>query len=86
MKELYGSSVCSKWEDIGLLLGIESGTLDIIKSEQRENSKDCLREMLKVWNKGIDPPPTWSAIIEAVEKVEDIDIASKLKSKYLHCE
>ena len=80
LRELL-SKVSAKWEDIGLLLDLETGRLDTIRSDHHD-SQVCFREMLKLWLKQVDPPPTWSAIIEAIEVFEYESLAEELKKKY----
>ena len=80
LRELL-SKVSAKWEDIGLLLDLEMGRLDTIKSDHYD-SKVCFREMLKLWLKQVDPPPTWTAIIEAIEVCEYESLAEELRKKY----
>ena len=79
LKELL-NKVSAKWENIGLLLDLEIGQLDAIKSGHRD-PHECFREMLKLWLKQVDPLPTWSAIIEAIE-VEYKSLAEELSRKY----
>lgn len=80
LKELC--STASQWENIGIYLGMDSSNLDIIKATEKSNSLNCLREMLKVWIRRIDPPPSWSAIAEAIELVGDESLANQLRTKY----
>ena len=80
LKELC-SKVSADWEDIGLLLKIEGGLLSAIKSDHQQSQK-CFREMLKLWLKQVDPCPTWSAIIEAIEVLEYKSLAKRLRKKY----
>ena len=80
LKELL-SKVSDKWENIGLLLDLETGQLDAIKSGHRD-PHDCFREMLKLWLNRDDPPPTWSAIIEAIHTLQHGLLAKDLKKKY----
>ena len=75
------SKVSADWEDIGLALDLESGQLSAIKSDHQE-CKKCFREMLKLWLKQVDPPPTWSAIIDAIEICEYESLAEELRKKY----
>ena len=82
LKELY-TKAAGKWEDIGILLGIEPGRLDAIKTAENHTAQSCLREMLKIWLKRISPPPSWSAIAEAVELLGDQNLADYLRTKYL---
>lgn len=72
--------LASDWEDIGIYLQIDDGTLSNIKGEQ-QHMRGRLREMLRTWLKQVDPPPTWIAMIEAVELINP-SIAEKLRSKY----
>ena len=67
-KELY--TVAASWKSIGTLLGIPGHILDNIKSSE-ERVDERLREMLSEWLKQIDPPPTWTALAEAVEVIDE---------------
>ena len=81
MEEL--ANVRPKWYDIGLGLGLDVGTLDGIKTDQR-NISDCLREALKTWLKTYLPPPTWSKVVEALgtKTVNEMRLAAYLEQKY----
>ena len=80
LREL-SSEVSADWEDIGIGLELKQGDLSAIKSDHQE-CKKCFREMLKLWLKQVDPPPTWSAIIEAIEVFEYESLAEELRKKY----
>ena len=80
-KELY-SMVSDKWEDIGILLGIEPGILVAIKTAENQVPQSCLREMLKIWLKRVPPPPSWSAIADAIDLLGDQNLAEHLRTKY----
>ena len=80
LKELYNRA-SDKWEDIGILLSIETGRLDAIKTAENNKPQNCLREMLKIWLTRVSPPPSWAAIAEAVE-VLDQSLADQLRTKY----
>ena len=75
--------VAAKWEEIGISLQLESGLLEIIKKDNPNDCRACLREMLKEWMKQIDPPPSWSAIIKAVKDCGYRPLARTLRNKYL---
>ena len=66
-----------QWQNIGTLLDIPDGKLDIIKYNE-QGVENHLREMVKLWLKQIDPPPTWSGLAEAVEAFNP-SIAEKLR-------
>ena len=73
--------VSADWEDIGVGLELEQGQLSAINRDHCDSNK-CFREMLKLWLKQVDPPPTWSAIIEAIEVLGHKPLAKDLKKKY----
>ena len=79
--ELYHSA-SDKWEDIGIQLGIDDRKLTQIKSSYSNDTKSCLREMLRLWIARVDPPPSWSAMIDALMTLGDEELASKLKCRY----
>ena len=81
LKELY-NKVTSKWENIGILLDIDDGHLSKIKADNRGDSGDCLREMLRIWLKKVDPPPSWNDIIEALECLEEEKLSQEIKGRY----
>ena len=80
-KELY-STVANEWEDIGIQLDIEEGRLKRIKMDNAGDSKACLREMLRVWLSRVAPPPSWSAMADALDTLGHQDIATHLRSSY----
>lgn len=56
------------WKTIGCLLGVERHVLDGINRDE-EGVRDCLQAMLSEWLKQVDPRPTWTDIVDAVEEV-----------------
>ena len=59
--------VCSRWMNIGIMLSLDHGCLTAIKTRCRGVPDDCLREMLNEWLQQVNPPPTKSALVSAVE-------------------
>ena len=81
LRELL-SKVSADWENIGLILDLNEGELRNIRSDHDE-SEQCFREMLKLWLNQIEPPPTWSAIIEAIDAYPRYkSLAEELRKKY----
>ena len=76
--------VDSKWENIGIFLEVDPHRLESIKTTEHHDTQNCLREMLKIWLKKINPPPSWSAIINVLECLGEEQLAHDLRSKYLH--
>lgn len=77
------SRVSDDWEDIGLLLELQQGALDEIRRNSSGRAKKCFREMIKLWLRQCDPPPTWSAIIDAIDELDYESFAQELQHKYL---
>ena len=59
--------VHAKWVDMGLELGLKIHTLEGIRPKCSSDPCQCLREVLKEWLRGVDPLPTWHAIIQALK-------------------
>ena len=81
LRELRGK-VANEWEDLGILLGINDGQLKQINLDKAGDSKACLREMLRVWLSLVAPPPSWSAMADALDTLGHEDIAIHLRSTY----
>ena len=58
------------WKNIGVLLGIKEHILTNIK-EDEASVRDRLRVMISEWLKQVDPPPTWAALADAVELLDE---------------
>ena len=80
MTALY-CTVAHKWKAIGVYLEISD--LDTIETKHHGDSHLCLLEMLDTWLKRVDPPPTWSAVIEAVEFLGEVQLGKELREKYV---
>jgi hypothetical protein len=61
-------ALAAEWKTIGTLLGLQPHTLARVKADE-DGVRNCLQEMLSEWLKQVDPPPTWAALVEAVEAV-----------------
>ena len=81
MDALY-HTVADKWEHIGIYLHLPMATLKIIATQHPRDPQRCLIEMLEVWLKRVNPPPTWSAIIKTVEFLGEMQLAKELREKY----
>ena len=80
IKELL-TKASDKWENIGILLGVEPGRLDAIKAAENL-PQNCLREMLKIWLNRVSPPPSWTAIAETIDLLGDQKLADHIRTKY----
>ena len=59
--------VRTKWYNLGLELGQQVSTLDSIAAKYSSDPSQCFREVLLEWLKGVDPPPTWHAMVNALK-------------------
>ena len=77
MRELI--KVDSKWQNIGIFLEVDPHRLESIKTAEHHDTQNCLREMLQIWLKKINPSPSWSAITDALEYLGEEQLAHDLR-------
>ena len=82
MNALY-HTMANRWEHIGIYLLLPMTILRAIAAEHQRDPQTCLIRMLEVWLQVVHPPPTWSAIIEAVEFLGEEQLGRELREKYL---
>ena len=75
-------SIVSDWENIGIQLDIDDEDLRYIKYDYIWDSMSCFREMCRIWLKRVYPPPSWSAVVRALEFLGHDNLASNLRCKY----
>ena len=80
MTALY-RKVASKWKLIAVQLKISD--LASIETKHSGDPHLCLLEMLDIWLKRVKPPPTWAAIVEAVEFLGEEQLGKELREKYI---
>ena len=75
--------VCDKWFSLGVQLQVPIETLKCIRRENLPMTEHLL-EMLTVWLKCTNPPPTWNILTEALESppVGERLLAQQLRDKY----
>ena len=75
--------VRAKWDDVGVCLEVDGGTLDAIRV-QYADPKDRLREMLCKWLKS-KHPSTWKFLIDALRSpiVDEARLADTLEKRYV---
>lgn len=73
--------VSAKWEDFGILLGLEYNQLDALKREQLGNVAGCWNRVMDHWQKGgsVDYPPTWEGLCNLLEDMEYSKCAIELQ-------
>ena len=75
--------VSDKWFSLGVQLQVPIETLRCIRIDIN-TAAERLLEMLTVWLKCTNPPPTWRVLIEALESrpVGEGHLAKQLRDKY----
>ena len=81
MKELY-NNVASKWNPIGVFLGIPDGELNMIAEREHGDPQACLMAILRVWLLRPQPPASWPEIANAVNFTGRPDIAQQIRQTY----
>ena len=75
------------WFNLGLKLELNVTTLVCVR-DQYPDPSTALREMLLLWLKTVDPPPTWEGLACALESctVGEPQLAEQLRTKYCKTE
>ena len=81
MDALY-NQVEDKWMILGIQLGISHGSLKSIEVNRQRDPQNCLLDVLEMWLQQVDPPPTWAAVIHAVEFIGKKQLGKDLRHKY----
>jgi hypothetical protein len=75
-----------KWEAIGIQLGIADKELKSIREKHGTVPTYAFRDMMRVWVKQDNPPPTWSNFVKALDRLNRFQkLSDHLKSKYGTC-
>jgi hypothetical protein len=87
--------VTMEWEDIGIQLDVADKELEAIrrkhtttmdKGYQHHDYGRAFRDMIRVWVKEDNPPPTWSNFAKALERLNRFQkLSDQLRSKYGTC-
>ena len=74
----------TQWRNIGIELNLIVTDLDAIK-DGNSDSSSCLTEMLTLWLKQVDPPPSWSALVIALKQptIGELRLAQQVEDKYI---
>lgn len=82
IKLLYNSKVPGNWKLFGVMLKVQLGLLDTIAAKYPHKPQDCLIDVLQIWLNGMNPPPSWNTLFEALEVMGEEKLAFELKEKY----
>ena len=75
----------AKCFDIGIELNITVPDLDVIRENKSGDIGSCFTEMLILWLKRLDPPPTWSSLVDALKEptVNIQQVAKQLQKMFI---
>ena len=59
--------VRAKWESIATQLGLSQGDIEAIGRKKFHNPDDCLKEVITLWLRGLDPVPTREQLARALQ-------------------
>ena len=82
LAEFMELNLAAEWQSIGALLNLPSVQLRAIRHDNPK-AVNCMREMLDLWLKQVDPFPSWEQLVEAVDIVKP-ESAVDLRKKYCH--
>ena len=73
----------TNWYNLGLELGQQTSTLDSIGAKHKQDPSECFRQVLKEWLKGVNPSPTWRAMVNALKSdtVKQRQLAEQIQSE-----
>jgi hypothetical protein len=89
------SEIMSEWEDIGIQLDVADRQLAAIRTKhtttvdghgQSHDYGQAFLDMIRIWVKQDDPPPTWSNFAKALERLNRFqNLSDQLRSEYGTC-
>ena len=71
--------ISSKWQHLGLYLGLSYSILKKIEIQQRERVHDCIREMLATWLQQ-SVSPSWSTLKTALKQMGENELADTISA------
>ena len=61
-----GWDLRNKWKDIGIELGIDPASLDVIKQNNNGNPDDCFKDVMQLWLRNANTDPTLEQLDKAL--------------------
>lgn len=69
------------WKRIGIVLGIDITTMEVIRMDNRRTD-DCFMEMLTIWLRNSDLMPCWKSLTTALQSINiDVLLGMSLQRK-----
>ena len=92
ISEVPDYQIMNRWEDIGIQLDITDEELAAIRKKHTVYTSDdglhhdpdqAFRDMIRFWVKQVNPQPTWSNFVKALERLKIFqNFTYQLRSKY----
>jgi len=82
MTILCKTAVPSNIKQFGIMLDFDKTFLDYIEVKNQKDLYQSLIDVLDLWLKRADPPPSWKALFEALQSLGEEVVVLKIKEKY----
>ena len=78
-------SICLKWHEVGIMLGIKHSDLTTISMRNLKDPKPCCIEVLTKWLEDGSPhyPSTWEGVFELLDDLDETVLSSELQNALL---
>ena len=82
MSILHNTAVPSNIQQFGIMLDFDKGVLDYIQAKNQTDLYQSLIDVLDIWLKRVNPPPSWNALFEALQSLGEELVVLEIKEKY----
>ncbi len=82
LRDLVRHVKTTNWYGLGLELGVDDYTLDLIHEDQRGDNRAQLRRMFQEWLRESEEP-TWEAVVQALTAIGEDTLASEIEEQFL---
>ena len=86
--EAIASKIPSKWERVGVSLGIDQSQLDAIDMHRRGNPLKCFSDVFTCWQQQSTPqsPANWATLVTVLRSnyVGEEELSDTIQNTYIH--
>ena len=82
MSILRNTAVPSNIQQFGIMLDFDKSVLDYIQAKNQTDVYQSLIDLLDIWLKRVNPPPSWNALFEALQSLGEEVVVLEMKEKY----
>ena len=69
-------------QQFGIMLDFDKSFLDYIETKNQKDLYEGLIDLLDIWLKRAEPPPSWKALVEALQSLGEELVVMEIKEKY----